>query len=60
MCLLGRLQCFKGINLVQMDGDYQYNKIHIDEINDFSAIVINQLAGHSSRHYKIQNFGDRN
>lgn len=41
-----------------MNGDYQYDKIHIDGINDVRTIVIEQLAGNSSRHYKIKNSVD--
>lgn len=49
-------QCFEGINVVQLHDDYQYEQIHIDGMNDVRKLVIQQLAGLTSRHYKIENF----
>lgn len=47
-------QCFDGINFIQPDDDYLYDKFELDGINDLREKIVKLIGGHALYLYKIK------
>jgi transposase len=47
-------QCFEGINLLQLEDEYDHNKIFIDGLDDLRRKIISLVGGHAKHLYKIK------
>jgi len=47
-------QCFDGINFIQQDDDYLYEKFELDGLNDLREKIVKLIGGHTLHLYKIK------
>ncbi len=47
-------QCFDGINFIQQDDNYSYEKFELDSLNDLREKIVRLIGGHALHLYKIK------
>ncbi|MCK5819599.1 MAG: hypothetical protein KAH18_10205 [Psychromonas sp.] len=47
-------QCFEGINIVQYTDDYDYEKIHIDDLTELRKRIVSYIGCATLHYYKME------